>query len=68
MQAPIEIQKLMKRKGYSDKVTTLFYNLMTGLNQPYNAILEMPIPLAFKLNNALIEESKKQEREMKKKK
>jgi len=67
MQAPIEIQKLLNRKGHKNREVILFYNLMVGLNQPYSSILEMPIPMALKLNDQLIEEQKKQDKEMKKK-
>jgi hypothetical protein len=68
MNAPIEISKLMNRKGHSDSVSSIFYVLMCKCNQSYSEIKKMPIPLVINIMKKLEAENKeieKQNRRMK---
>jgi len=68
MQRPIEIQKLMNRKGYSNIVGNLFYSLMVNCHQPYSEIKKIPIPLALALLKNIKLEQDKIKKQSKKKK
>ena len=61
-----EILALMNKTSHEDTFPNIVYNLMTQLHQPYSEIMNMPLPLIFKLLQIIDEENKKQEKEMKK--
>lgn len=66
MQSVIEIEKLIKKGKEENIIGNIFYNLMTNLNQPYSAILEIPIPLAIELLKILDKQNKEMEKQSKK--
>lgn len=63
---PLEIQKLMKRKGQSDAAGNIIYNFMVHFHQPYSEIMQIPMPIALAMLERLEKENKEMEKANKK--
>jgi len=68
MQAPIEIEKLMKKGERDDIVANIFYFFMFEGHQQYSEIKKMPIPLAFDIMKLYEKKQKEIEKQIRKKK
>ena len=68
MQAPVEIEKLIKKGDEKDVIANLFYFFMFEGHQQFSEIKKIPIPLAFKLMKLYDQKQKQMERQMKRRK
>ncbi len=62
-----EILALMNKTDEGDAVGNIIYNLMTHLHQPYSEIMNMPLPLVWKLLQIIKKENERMEKEMRRK-
>lgn len=67
-QRPIEIEKLMARRGHNPHsvFANIAYNFMSHLHLSYEEIKKMPVPMAIALMNRLKAEDKKIKQQMSK--
>lgn len=69
MQRPIEIQRLMDRKGNnaSEIFGNIAYSLMSHLHLGYEEVKKIPVPMALELMKRLQKEAKEMEKRSRRK-